>query len=82
MAWITREAFDHEQLERLAACIATIVGWQDRVWYGTFNTTAEMNATVLTATEKHRACLNREDGRVYYWDGTSAWKRAQAGSVA
>lgn len=64
-----REAFDHDQLKRLNALVATIAGLWDMVWLKDVATTSD-----LPAGEAGQLCLVEADGCVYtYSEDDSDW---------
>lgn len=65
-----REAFDHDQLRRLNALVATIAGLGDMVWLKDVATTGDLPAT----WEAGQLCLVEADGCVYtYSEDDSDW---------
>ena len=67
-----REWFDHEQLKRLNALVATIAGLWDMVWLPDVATTSDLPAT----WHDGELCLVEADGCVYaYSEDDSDWAK-------
>lgn len=67
-----REAFDHEQLRRLNALVATIAWLGDMVWVENAATTDDLPAE----GEDGQLCLVEADGCVYaYSEDDSNWAK-------
>lgn len=67
-----REGFDHEQLKRLNALVATIAGLGDMVWLPDVAETSDLPAT----WEDGQLCLVEADGCVYaYSEDDSDWAK-------
>jgi len=72
-----REAFDHDQLRRLNALVATVVWLGDMVWLPDVATTEDLPAE----WEDGQLCLVEADGCVYtYSEDDSEWAKVAIAS--